>query len=88
MAPLTPHVIVLKDHPHHLSKYEGKGTKISIFELFSEFGKIWKYNLSFSKIRISHLFYELEKTWKYTQPQTNFQNPNFEFMDELGKLMS
>ena len=31
--------------------------------------------------------YELRKTWKYTQPQTNIQNPNVEFMDELGKLM-
>ena len=88
MAPLTPHVIVLKDHPHHLTKYEGKGTKILIFELFSEFGKIWKCDLSFSKIPISHLFYELEKSWKYTQPQANFQNTNFKFMDELGKLMS
>ena len=66
-----PHVIVLKDHPHHLTKYEGKGTKISIFKLFRELGKIWKYNLSFSKIPISHLFYELGKTWKYTQLQTN-----------------
>ena len=63
--------IVLKDHPHHLTKYEGKGTKISIFKLFSELGKIWKCNLGFSKIPISHLFYELGKTWKYTQSQTN-----------------
>ena len=82
-----PHVIVMKDHPHHLTKYEGKGTKIPIFKLFSELGKIWKCNLSFSKIPISNLFYELGKTWKYT-PQTDFQNPNVEFMDELGKLMS
>ena len=58
-----PHVIVLKDHPHHLTKYEGKGTKISIFKLFSELGKIWKCNLGFSKIPISHLFYELETKW-------------------------
>ena len=63
--------IVLKDRPHHLAKYEGKGTKISIFKLFSELGKIWKCNLGFSKIPISHLFYELGKTWKYTQLQTN-----------------
>ena len=87
MAPLIPHVIVLKDHPQHLTKYEGKGSKISIAKLFSELGKIWKCNLSFSKIPISNLFYELGKTWKYT-PQTDFQNPNVEFMDELGKLMS
>ena len=36
-------------HSHHLTKYEGKGTKISIFKLFSELGKIWKCNLGFSK---------------------------------------
>ena len=67
-----PHVIVLKDHPqpHHLTKYEGKGTKISILKFFSESGKIWKCSLGFSKILISHLFYELGKTWQYTQPQT------------------
>ena len=60
---LTSHVIVLKDHPHphYLTKYEGKGTKISIFKLFSELGKIWKCNLGFSKIPISHLFF---MNWK------------------------
>ena len=63
LAPLTRYyVILLKDHPRHLTKYEGKETKISIFKLFSESGKIWKCNLSFSKIPISHLFYELGKT--------------------------
>ena len=53
-----PHVIVLKDHPqpHHLTKYEGKETEISIFKLFRELGKIWKCDLGFSKIPISHLF--------------------------------
>ena len=80
LAPLTPHVIVLKDHPHHLTKYDGKETKISVFKLFSELGKIWKCNLSFSKIPIFHLFYELGKTWKYPQPQTNFQNPNLHIL--------
>ena len=70
---MTPHVIVLKDHPqpHYLTKYEGKGTKISIFKLFSKLGKIWTCNLAFSIIPISHLFYELGKTWKYIQSQTN-----------------
>ena len=59
-----PHFIVLRDcpQPHHLTKYEGKGTNISIFKLFSELGKIWKYNLGFSKILTSHLFHELGKT--------------------------
>ena len=51
-----PHVIVPKDHPHDLNKYEGKGTKILIFKLFNELGKIWKCNLSFSEIPIFHLF--------------------------------
>ena len=66
MAPLTPHV-VLKDHRHHLlTKYEGKGTKISFFKLFIKLGIIWKCNLGFSKKTISHLFYNLEKSLKYT----------------------
>ena len=74
---MTLHVIVLKDHPqlHHLIKYEGKGTKISIFKLFGELRKIWKCNQGFSKIQISHLFYELGKTWKYAQPQANISKP-------------
>ena len=67
--PLTPlylrPCIVFKDHPHHLTNYENKGTKISVFKLFSELAmKIWKFNLGFSKIPISHLFYELGKAWK------------------------
>ena len=66
-----PHVVVLKDHPHHLTKYESKGTKIQIFKIFNELGEILKCNLDFSTIPISHLFYELEKTWKYRQPQTS-----------------
>ena len=81
-------VIALKDHPRHLIKYEGKGTKISIFKLFSELWKIWKCSLGFSKILISRLFYELRKTWKYAQPRPTFQNPNVESMDELGKRIS
>ena len=81
-----PHVIVLKDHPHNLTKYEGKGTKISIFKLFSELGKIWKGNLSFSKIPISYLFYELRKLGNIHSPRPTFQNPYVECMDELGKL--
>ena len=37
--------------------YEGKGTsKIPIFKLFSELGKIWKRSLGFSNIPIFHLF--------------------------------
>ena len=83
-----PHVIILKDHPHHLTKYEGKGTKISIFKLFSELGKYWKCNLGISKIPISHLFYEVGKSRDIHSPRPTFQNTNLESMDELGKFMS
>ena len=73
------HVIVLKDK---------KGAKISIFKPFSELGKIWNYNLSFSKIPISHLFMNQEKLGNIHSPRPTFQNPNVEYMDELGKRMS
>ena len=86
MAPLTSHVIILKDHhPHHLTKYESKGTKISVFKFFSELWIIWKCNLTFSKMLISHLFYELGKTWKYTQPQTNISKPECWIYGWVGK---
>ena len=96
-----PHV-VLKDHLHHLTEYEGKGTKSLIFKLFSELRKTLKCNLGFSATPISHLFYELGKTWKYTQPKTNISTsdilnlwmnwerlcPNLSFTDEnkMGNL--
>ena len=72
---LMPHV-VLKDHPHRLTKYEGKGkgTKISILKLLSQLGKIWKCNLGFSKIPISYIL----ENWR----------SNFESMDEFGKVTS
>ena len=34
-----PHVNVLKDHSHDLTKHEGKGAKISIFKLFNDWEK-------------------------------------------------
>ena len=74
-----PHVIVLKDYPHHLTKYESKVTKISIFKLFSEMGKYWKCN--FSEIPISHVFYELGKTWKYS-----YATPNQHFKIQMLNL--
>ena len=77
--------IVLKDRPHHLTNYKYKGTKISIFNLFSELGKICKCNVGFSKIPISHLFYGLGKTWKYTQPQTNISNSKCWICGWVGK---
>ena len=83
-----PHVIVLKDHPQHLTKYEGKGTKVSIFKNFSELRKSWKCNLGFSKIPVSISFMNWEKREYIASPRPTFQNPNVESMDELGKLMS
>ena len=53
-----------------MNTLEGKGTKLSIFKIFSELEKTWKCNLGV-EIPISHLFDKLGKTWKYTQPQTN-----------------
>ena len=76
---------VLKDHRHHLTNYEGKGKKISIFKLFSELGKIWKCNLGFSKFPIFYLFYELGKTWKYTQPKINILKSKFWIYGWIGK---
>ena len=68
-----PHVIKLKDRPHHVTKYEGNRTKISIFKLFSELGKIWKYNLNFSKIPISLSFMNWEKLGNIHSPRTIFK---------------
>ena len=79
--------VVLKDHPHHLTKSEGKGTKISIFKLFNELEKIWKCNLGFSKIQIFLSFMNCEKLGNIHSPRPTFQNPNFESMDELEKVM-
>ena len=81
-----PHA-VLKEHPHHFTKYEGKWTKISIFKLFNELGKIWKCNLGFSKIQIFLSFMNWEKLGSIYSPRPTFKNPNFESMDELGKVM-
>ena len=66
-----PHVIVLKYHPHHLTRYECKGTKIWIFKVFSELGKCG-----------NAISLWIEKN----SPRLTFQNPNVEFMDELGNL--
>ena len=71
-------LVVLQDYPLHFTKYESKGTsKIPIFKLFSELGKIWMCSLGLSKTPISHLFYELGKTRKYTQPKNNIWKSKF-----------
>ena len=39
-------LLCLKNYPHNVKKYKIKGTlKISVTQLFSEIGKIWKNNL-------------------------------------------
>ena len=43
-SPSSTHIPILKEYPHNLTKYESKkNTKIPIFHLISELGKIWKY---------------------------------------------
>ena len=32
--------------------------------------------------------YQFRKIWKFAQPRPTFENPNVEFMEDLGKLMS
>ena len=61
-------ILCLKDYPHNLTKYETNGTsKIATSQLFSEFKKIWKCNLSlYSKNPIFHLFHELGKIEKWS----------------------
>ena len=82
--------VVLKDYPHHLTKYEDKRTKISSFKLLLIGENLEVQTRLFKKISIFHLFYELQKTWKYTvhSPRSTFQNPNFESTFELQKVMS
>ena len=81
--PLLCHMSYWKDCPHHLTKYEGKGTsKIPIFKLFSELRKIWNGSLGYSKIPF-HFFHELGMH----SPRLIFQNPNFESTDEFGKVI-
>ena len=80
---------VLKDHSHHLTRYEGKGTKISIFKLSSdELVKIWKCNLGFQKSQFPISFMNWEKVGNINNPRPTFQNANAESTDELGKPMS
>ena len=78
MAPLLcllPYA-VLKDYPHHLTKYEGKGgTKILFFKILSELGG-----------RFESAIYAVQKS----QFRVSFMNwrPNLKSVDELGKAMS
>ena len=70
-----------------MTKYEGKGEKLSIFKLFNELGKIWKCNLGFSKIQIFISFMNWEKLGSINSPRPTFQIQNIESMDiYLGNL--
>ena len=55
-------------------------TKISIFKLFSELGKIWKYNLCFPKIPIPISF------MNYTGLDQHFKIPMFNLWMSWGNL--
>ena len=82
----STNILCLRDYPHNLTKYKNKGTsKIPISPLFSELGKIWKWNLGlYSKNRIFHLFHELGKIEK--SRQSNTQKPHYLFVnwEKLG----
>ena len=69
---------------HHLTKYDGKGTKISMFKHFNELAKISNCNL----IATFLSFMKLEKLGRIHSLRPTFQNPNYKSMDELGKVMS
>ena len=69
-----------------MTKYKGKGTKISIAKLFIELWKIWKCNLGFSKFQVFLSFMNWKKLGSIHSPRPTFQNPNFESMDELQKV--
>ena len=79
----TPHA-VLKDYPHHLKKYESKGTsfKSANFKTLKWIGKNLEVlfnpgKLGYSKIPIFHLFHEFGKTWKCTKIKTNNSESKF-----------
>ena len=79
LAPLWHHMSsywkTILSLAHHMTKYEGKGTKISIFKLFNELGKIWKCNIGFSKIPISHLLWIGKSLEIYRAPNQHFKIP-------------
>ena len=68
-----PHVIALKDSPRYLTKYEDKGTKISMFKLLMNWGKsgnaIWAFQKSQFPISLW-----IEKNLEiYTAPDQHFK---------------
>ena len=69
-----PHVIVLKDHPHHLTKYEGKGIKISIFKLFSELENLEMQSRLFKNPNFPSLLWIGKNLEIYTAPD-QFSKP-------------
>ena len=68
-----PHVIVLKNHPHHLTKYEGKGTKISIFKLFSDLENLEMQSRIFKSPNFPSLLWIGKNLEIYTAPDQHFK---------------
>ena len=72
--PSPSHIPCPKDFSHHLTKYEFKKTsKISISQLFSESGKIWKHSLIFKNPLIN---WEKVGNWD-VQPKRYIQQFQF-----------
>ena len=71
-----PHVIELKDQPHHLTKYKGKGTKISNFWNFLvNWGKFGNAIQAFQKPQfpISLWIEKNLEIYTYTAPDQRFK---------------
>ena len=66
--------VALKDHPHHLTKYEEARGQKSQFQTFNELGKIWRCNLGFSKI---HIFFSFMNWKKLGSIHSTAQDQNF-----------
>ena len=88
MASLTPHVIVLKDHLHHLTKHEGKGQKSKFSNFTVNWGKFENAIQAFRKSQFTISFMSWEKLGNIHSPRPKLQNPNVECMDELGNFIS
>ena len=68
-----PYVIVLKDSPHYLTKYEGKGTKISIYKLLMNWGKIGNAIWDFQKSQFPISLWIEKNLEKCTAPDHRFR---------------
>ena len=72
-----------------MTKYEGKRQKSQFLNfVVMKWGKFGKAIQAFQKFQFPISFMNWEKLGNIHSPRPTFQNPNVEFMDELGKLMS